>query len=242
MLGLGQKARAAARVLAFASTEAKNRALLAAAEAHRGAPGRYPRRQPARHGGRAGQRADARLSRPARTRRQAPGRHGHRPQGNRRLSRPGRRRHGRMGPPERPQDRPRPHPARGHRRHLREPPQRHRRRRRPLPQGRQRRRSCAAAPTAFTRRAPSMPASSTASPPPACPKRRSRSCRRPTAPPSARCSPGLAATLDVIVPRGGKSLVARVQAEARVPVFAHLEGIVHVYVAQRAPTSTSPQR
>ncbi|MGA0827085.1 MAG: aldehyde dehydrogenase family protein, partial [Gemmobacter sp.] len=33
--------------------------------------------------------------------------------------------------------------------------------------------------------------------------------------------------LDVIVPRGGKSLVARVQAEARVPVFAHLEGICH---------------
>jgi glutamate-5-semialdehyde dehydrogenase len=41
---------------------------------------------------------------------------------------------------------------------------------------------------------------------------------------------GLDGNLDVIVPRGGKSLVARVQAEARVPVFAHLEGIVHVYV------------
>jgi glutamate-5-semialdehyde dehydrogenase len=38
----------------------------------------------------------------------------------------------------------------------------------------------------------------------------------------------------VIVPRGGKSLVARVQAEARVPVFAHLEGIVHVYVDAEA--------
>ncbi len=36
--------------------------------------------------------------------------------------------------------------------------------------------------------------------------------------------------LDVIVPRGGKSLVARVQAESRVPVFAHLEGNNHVYV------------
>lgn len=35
---------------------------------------------------------------------------------------------------------------------------------------------------------------------------------------------------DVIVPRGGKSLVARVQAESRVPVFAHLDGNVHVYV------------
>ncbi len=41
---------------------------------------------------------------------------------------------------------------------------------------------------------------------------------------------GLGGNLDVIVPRGGKSLVARVQAEARVPVFAHLDGIVHVYV------------
>jgi glutamate-5-semialdehyde dehydrogenase len=41
---------------------------------------------------------------------------------------------------------------------------------------------------------------------------------------------GLDGALDVIVPRGGKSLVARVQAEARVPVFAHLEGLCHVYV------------
>ena len=41
---------------------------------------------------------------------------------------------------------------------------------------------------------------------------------------------GLDGAIDVIVPRGGKSLVARVQAEARVPVFAHLEGVCHVYV------------
>jgi glutamate-5-semialdehyde dehydrogenase len=41
---------------------------------------------------------------------------------------------------------------------------------------------------------------------------------------------GLSGTIDLIVPRGGKSLVARVQEEARVPVFAHLEGICHVYV------------
>jgi glutamate-5-semialdehyde dehydrogenase len=45
---------------------------------------------------------------------------------------------------------------------------------------------------------------------------------------------GLSGNLDVIVPRGGKSLVARVQAEARVPVFAHLEGIVHVFVDRDA--------
>ena len=41
---------------------------------------------------------------------------------------------------------------------------------------------------------------------------------------------GLNGAIDVIVPRGGKSLVARVQAEARVPVFAHLEGLCHTYV------------
>ncbi len=41
---------------------------------------------------------------------------------------------------------------------------------------------------------------------------------------------GLGGAIDVIVPRGGKDLVARVQTEARVPVFAHLEGVCHVYV------------
>ena len=41
---------------------------------------------------------------------------------------------------------------------------------------------------------------------------------------------GLGGTVDVVVPRGGKALVGRVEAEARVPVFAHLEGVCHVYV------------
>jgi glutamate-5-semialdehyde dehydrogenase len=41
---------------------------------------------------------------------------------------------------------------------------------------------------------------------------------------------GLGGNLDVIIPRGGKSLVARVQTEARVPVFAHLEGLCHLYI------------
>ncbi|MFP1630764.1 glutamate-5-semialdehyde dehydrogenase [Zhengella sp. ZM62] len=48
---------------------------------------------------------------------------------------------------------------------------------------------------------------------------------------------GLDGNVDVIVPRGGKSLVARVQADARVPVFAHLEGICHVYVDASADLS-----
>ncbi|MCJ2015067.1 glutamate-5-semialdehyde dehydrogenase [Methylobacterium sp. J-076] len=45
---------------------------------------------------------------------------------------------------------------------------------------------------------------------------------------------GLDSCVDVIVPRGGRSLVERVQAEARVPVFAHLDGINHVYVDRAA--------
>jgi glutamate-5-semialdehyde dehydrogenase len=45
---------------------------------------------------------------------------------------------------------------------------------------------------------------------------------------------GLAGTIDVIVPRGGKNLVERVQKEARVPVFAHLEGNCHVYADKSA--------
>src|SRR5271168_173094 len=52
---------------------------------------------------------------------------------------------------------------------------------------------------------------------------------------------GLDGAIDVIVPRGGKELVARVQTEARVPVFAHLEGVCHVYVdgAAKLPMAKS---
>jgi len=42
--------------------------------------------------------------------------------------------------------------------------------------------------------------------------------------------------VDVIVPRGGKNLIARVQADARVPVIGHLEGLCHVYVHESAAT------
>jgi glutamate-5-semialdehyde dehydrogenase len=45
---------------------------------------------------------------------------------------------------------------------------------------------------------------------------------------------GLSGNIDVIVPRGGRGLVERVQSEARVPVFAHLEGVCHVYVDKAA--------
>ena len=45
---------------------------------------------------------------------------------------------------------------------------------------------------------------------------------------------GAVGGIDVIIPRGGKSLVKRVQREARVPVFAHLEGICHIYIDKSA--------
>ena len=48
---------------------------------------------------------------------------------------------------------------------------------------------------------------------------------------------GLNGNVDVIIPRGGKGLVGRVQSEARVPVFAHLEGLCHVYVDKSADLS-----
>jgi glutamate-5-semialdehyde dehydrogenase len=48
---------------------------------------------------------------------------------------------------------------------------------------------------------------------------------------------GLDGNIDVLVPRGGKNLVERVQSEARVPVFAHLEGVCHVYVDGKAKPS-----
>jgi glutamate-5-semialdehyde dehydrogenase len=52
---------------------------------------------------------------------------------------------------------------------------------------------------------------------------------------------GLNGGVDVIVPRGGKSLVGRVEAEARVPVFAHLEGVNHVYVDRSADLEMAKQ-
>jgi len=52
---------------------------------------------------------------------------------------------------------------------------------------------------------------------------------------------GLDGSIDVIVPRGGKGLVGRVQNEARVPVFAHLEGVCHVYVDKAANLAMAKQ-
>ena len=69
---------------------------------------------------------------------------------------------------------------------------------------------------------------------PDCPRPPSSSCRRTDRDAVGQMLKGLDGAIDVIVPRGGKSLVERVQKEARVPVFAHLEGICHTYVDQAA--------
>ena len=50
---------------------------------------------------------------------------------------------------------------------------------------------------------------------------------------------GLDGAIDVIVPRGGKNLIARVQADARVPVIGHLEGLCHVYVHESADVASA---
>ncbi len=52
---------------------------------------------------------------------------------------------------------------------------------------------------------------------------------------------GLSGNLDVIVPRGGRSLVERVQNDARVPVFAHLEGICHLFIDRSAKLDMAVQ-
>ena len=64
---------------------------------------------------------------------------------------------------------------------------------------------------------------------PGCRRPACRSPPTPTAPMSPPCWPA-AGLLDLIIPRGGKSLVERVQREARVPVLAHAEGLCHTYV------------
>jgi glutamate-5-semialdehyde dehydrogenase len=52
---------------------------------------------------------------------------------------------------------------------------------------------------------------------------------------------GLDGNIDIIVPRGGKGLVGRVQEEARVPVFAHLDGVCHVYIDAAAELDMARQ-
>ena len=90
-------------------------------------------------------------------------------------------------------------------------------------------RSCAAAPRASTRRARSSPASRTGCTRPGCPRPRSRARRPPIGPRSAIMLT-MSDQIDVIVPRGGPSLIERVQRESRIPVLAHRDGICHVYL------------
>ena len=124
--------------------------------------------------------------------------------------------------------------ARRHRDHLREPAQRHRGCRCAVPEvgqrgdpaRRQRER-------AFQRRDPRGAWSQARFRRPAGRGDPARTDTR-TGPPWATCWPRWAGAIDVIVPRGGKSLIERVQPEARVPVIGHLDGICHVYVDRAA--------
>jgi glutamate-5-semialdehyde dehydrogenase len=75
-----------------------------------------------------------------------------------------------------------------------------------------------------------MPASPRRWQPPAFRAMRSRWCRRGSASAVGALLGGLDGCVDVVVPRGGRSLVERVQRDARVPVIGHLEGLCHVYV------------
>ena len=67
-----------------------------------------------------------------------------------------------------------------------------------------------------------------------CPKPRSNLCRNTDRAAVGLMLEGLNGAIDLIIPRGGKGLTGRVMREARVPVLAHLEGICHVYVHEKA--------
>ena len=95
-------------------------------------------------------------------------------------------------------------------------------------------RSCAAAPTVCARAAPSTPRSANGLREAGLPEAAIQLVPTRDRAAVGLMLAGLDGNIDVIVPRGGKGLVARVQDEARVPVFAHLEGVCHVYVDKAA--------
>ena len=120
------------------------------------------------------------------------------------------------------------------RNHLREPPQCHRGRGRAVPEIRQCGHPARRLGERALERARSMRACEEGSTPRDLP----RACIQ-LVPTTDRAAVGdmladMADSIDVIVPRGGKSLIARVQKEARVPVIGHLEGVCHVYVDRGA--------
>ena len=122
---------------------------------------------------------------------------------------------------------------RRHRHHLRKPSECHRRCRRAVLEVRQRgdfaRRF---GKLAFQRRDSCLPRARLERPRP-CRPPASSWCRSADREAVGHMLAGLTESIDVIVPRGGKSLIARVQQEARVPVIGHLEGVCHVYVHAR---------
>ena len=124
--------------------------------------------------------------------------------------------------------------ARRRRHHLREPPQRDGRRRRAVPQGRQRRDPARRLGQPSLEPRDRRPAWSKACAAAGLPETAIQLVPTTDREAVGLMLKGLDGAIDVIVPRGGKSLVARVQEEARVPVFAHLEGICHTYVDRSA--------
>ena len=238
MQGIGKAARVAAKQLAFASTEQKNRALLAAASALRDSRADILAANEAdiRESG-AGLSAalldrlrldDARVEAMARGLAR-----------DRRGSRSHRRAHGRVVAPEWHADSESLRTLGRHRHHLREPAQCHRRCGCAVPEVRQ----CGDSARRFgklevERRHPRAVCSKGSS---------RRGCRRRAiqlVPTTDRSAVGhmlsdMADSIDVIVPRGGKSLISRVQKEARVPVIGHLEGVCHVYVHRDAELTMS---
>ncbi len=233
MQDMGREARAAALVLAAAGTSQKNHALRAAAAALR------ERRldilaandadmRDARSRGLPGALLDRLLLNDQRVETMARGL-----EDIERLDGPHRPDPGRVDAAERHADRTRLRALGRHRHHLREPPQRYRRCRRPVPEIEQRR----------------HPAGRLGERPVECGdsfmlgggvgNRGSAPACIQLVPTTDRAAVGymlaeMSDSIDVIVPRGGKELIARVRQEARVPVIGHLEGVCHVYVDRGA--------
>ena len=235
MAELGRAARAAARELALASTEAKNAALQAAAREIRAqtsailaANSEGPRRRQGRRRRRAAF-LDRLTLDPKRIEAMAKGL-----EEIAALPDPVGSVIARVEAAQRPRHRARARAARRRRHHLREPPQRDGRRRRAVPQGRQRRDPARRLGQPPFEPRHCQPASSTVCAAAGLPEAAIQLVPTTDREAVGLMLGGLDGAIDVIVPRGGKSLVARVQEEARVPVFAHLEGICHTYVDRSA--------
>ena len=233
---LGARAKAASRVLATASTEVKDAALLAAADLllDRHAEILAANADDVAAAEAAGQRADASSTAcgsptPACRRWPTACASVAAP------ARPGRRGRRRLDPAQRPAGPAGPGAPRRRGDHLREPPQRHQRRLRPVPEGRATPPSCGAPRAPSARTSPSPRRCGRGWPRPAC--RTTRSCwwRTPRHEAAVEFM-RLRESIDVLIPRGGPSLIRSVLDNATVPYVIDGDGNCHVYVdAVRRP-------